>query len=633
MCGIFGFFLYSSPSDSESILKKMAASILHRGPDNTGIHYESGLGIGNNRLAIVDLASGNQPMFNEDRSMCIVYNGEIYNHQDIRKDLESKGHRYVSRSDTETVLHAFEEYGEHCLMKFNGMFAFAIWNARTRRLFVARDRLGIKPFYYATLAKSFVFGSEAKAVLSALESSPAPDWEAIHRYFCFGYVPSPQSPFKGVKKLPAGHYAWIDNNGIAIQSWWEPSYGLGEPVSFREAQDKVVELMQRAVELEMMSDVPVGIFLSGGLDSSTVALFANKRGQGKLQSYSIRFEESTHDESADARAVAEHLNLDHHEVTFTRSMVKEYLFKVAKTLDEPFGDSTVLPLLAVSEFARQNVKVVLTGWGGDEIFAGYPTYKAHLMARCFRGIIPISLVRGCLSSLANWLPVSDRYMSFEFKAKRFLKGMNLTPEIQHFVWMSYMDDMQIRCLLKPAILEEAGEDALYPVKRATTKLRADELISRIMHLDTSFFLEGNGLFQADRMTMAASLEARVPLLNNDLVEYVNALPARVKMPFGRPKELIRKAVNGLLPKQIVRKPKKGFGPPSAAWTREALSETLDQTFTRASVEENGIFVYDEIRRMLHEHRSRRADHGRSIWALLSFQLWYNNFIEKPTTAN
>lgn len=626
MCGIFGYYCTNERYFSESLLEKMAGEIVHRGPDHTGTYHEVGLGIGNNRLAIVDLATGNQPIPNENRTLWIVYNGEVYNHLVIRKELESKGHYFSTLSDTETVLHAFEEYGESCLNLLNGMFAFAVWDTRTKRLFLARDCLGIKPLYYSYSGHGFVFASEAKGVFAALPWRPEPDWGAIYRYFTFGYVPSPESPFKGIRKLPAAHYAWVDHEGLAIERWWKPSYGRGRADSVAQASMQLTNLMEKAVELEMMSDVPVGVFLSGGLDSSAVALFAGQMGKRPLHSFSIRFEESTHDESQDARMVAKYLGLRHHEIDFNHDVLTDYLFDVARVLDEPFGDSTVLPLLAVSRFAHQEVKVVLTGWGGDEILAGYPTYKAHRLARLFRRLVPGSGLKNCFSRMVDLLPVSDKYMSFEFKAKRFLKAMDQIPEYQHFTWMGYFEDEEKRRLLTPEILGQVDGDTLQPVRSAVETLEEDELISRIMHLDALFFLEGNGLFQADRMTMAASLEARVPLLNRDLVNYVNDLPSEIKMAGGKPKELLRLSLRDMLPERILNKRKKGFGPASAAWIRGPLSDTFDRLFARNAVQDCGIFVPDEIERLLQEHRHRKADHGRSLWALLSFQLWYNTFI-------
>lgn len=628
MCGIFGVVQFDGGNVSPEVIRDMSRSIIHRGPDHSGFYNEPGISLGMNRLSIVDLETGNQPIFNEKRDMVIVYNGEIYNYREIRDQLISKGHIFKTNSDTETVLHAFEEYGISCLDRFNGMFAFVVWDSKDKKLFIARDRLGIKPLYITTTEKGFAFASEAKALLGLL--SPAePDWPALYQYFSFGYVPSPQSPFARISKLPAGHYGLLKARDWNICPYWSPEYGMGPEIGLEEACTRVEALMEHAVEQELMSDVPVGIFLSGGLDSSAVALFAKRRSMKEIRSFALRFNEETHDESADARLVAEHLGLAHTEVLFTAAMLRQSLFDVSRVLDEPFGDSTVLPLLALSRVAREQVKVVLTGWGGDEIFAGYPTYQAHKLAAIYRKL-PRIVSAGLIPAMLNRLPVSDRYLSFEFKAKRFIKGMDLPPELQHVMWMGYLEDEAKHKLFSPAILEKIGIAPFDGVEQMVKDLKEHDIVSRVMHLDARYFLEGNGLFQADRITMAASLEARVPLLNIDLMSYVNSIPVSLKMNGGIPKGLLKKVLAPYLPERIINKPKKGFGPPSAAWIKNVFSDVFDGLFTREKVEAQGIFNHSETSRLIAEHRARRADHGRSLWALLSFQLWYDMYITKES---
>ncbi len=624
MCGIYGIFAPARDEIPLELADRMRDAILSRGPDHSGRHVEPGAIIGMNRLAIVDLQSGNQPIYNEDESLLIVFNGEIYNHLDLREQLQQKGHVFHTRADTETILHAFEEYGPACVEKFNGMFAFAVFDRRAKRLFLARDRLGIKPLYLAAWCGGLAFASEAKGLLPALDQI-RPDWTAINRFFSFGYVPSPDSPFLGIRKLPPGHYAWFDGATLKTTRYWQPEYGTGPRVDFQAAVEQVRELLSRAVRRELMSDVPVGIFLSGGLDSSGVAVFAKQHLTGPLHSYGLRFPEASHDESYDSRLVAQHLGITHHEVDFTEQERLSALIKVAQVLDEPFGDSTVLPLLVLSEFTHRDLKVVLTGWGGDEIFAGYPTYLAHRLARWYRRL-PSSVSQGLIPALVGLLPVSDGYMSLQFKAKRFVRGVDSSPEHQHFLWMEYFDEPGKQRLFKPEILDQVGEEALAPVHRIIDELPERDLVSRIMHLDALYFLEGNGLFQADRMTMAASLEARVPLLNLELLNYVNSLGLDVKMPGGRLKYLLRQVLLPYLPERILQKPKKGFGPPTAAWVRGPFAQVFERLFTRERLESQGIFSYQEVQRLMEEHQRRVADHGRNLWALLSFQLWYERFI-------
>ena len=630
MCGIYGILKPGNDEISTSIINLIGDAIHHRGPDHKGIHSEPGLALGNNRLSIVDVSGGNQPIFNEDGTLIIVYNGEIYNHVKIRNELEIKGHVFKTNSDTETVLHAFEEYGPECLGQFNGIFSFAIWNTRERSLFLARDPLGVKPLYFSYIEEGLAFASEAKALLGVLPGGARPNWTALFQFFSYGYVPGPESPFNGIRKFPAGHFAWVRNSKLEMNRYWKPELGMGKPVSMEKACDEVSRLLERSVGMELMGDVPVGVFLSGGLDSSAIAYYAQKCSSRKIKSFSLRFEESTHDESTDARLVAENLGLDHHELLFTRELLQQALDKTTEVLDEPFGDSTVLPLLALSDFAREHVKVVLTGWGGDEIFAGYPTYRAHQFSTLYRKL-PKILTKTLIPAIVNRLPVSDKYFSFEFKAKRFIRGMDISSELQHFIWMEYLGESEIRKLFRKEIIEQVQGDTLSPARQILEELSEPDLVSRIMHLDTLFFLEGNGLFEVDRMTMAASIEARVPMLNIDLLSYVNSLETKVKMPGGRLKDLLKKILSPHLPDRILNKPKKGFAPPSSIWLRGILSKKFDSVLSREKVESLGIFNYSEIKDMLQKHRDHKADFGRPLWALLSFQLWYDKFIN--TRAN
>lgn len=603
----------------------MAAALQHRGPDHTGLHQDSHALLGTCRLAIIDIASGNQPIYNKDKSLVIVFNGEIYNHRDLRARLEARGHIFHTRSDTEVILCAFEEYGPDCVTHLDGMFAFAVWNPRQRTLFLARDRLGIKPLYMAQPKGGFAFASEPRALLDSLGHPPRPDWMSLGHFFSLGYFPLEDCAFEGIGKFPAGHFGHVANGKLTTTRYWQPSYGQGAPLSLAEAAHRVSELSAKVVEKELESDVPVGVFLSGGLDSSLVALQAQRAGGGKIPSFSLGFEEDTHDESAAAGEIAEALGLEHHPFRLSRDMLRESLFTVATHMDEPFGDSTVLPLFVLSRLARDHVKVALTGWGGDELFGGYPTYKAHRLAALYRRL-PSLLSRRLVPSLVERLPVSDRYMSFEFKAKRFVKGMDHSPEEQHFLWMGYFGAEGISRLFRGEILDKMIHATPFPPAQVLEELHEEDLLDRIMHLDALTFLEGNGLFQADRMTMAASLEARVPLLNREMVDFVAALPAALKMHGGQLKAVLKEALRPHLPPHISRLPKKGFGPPSSAWLRGIFSDVLDSCFTQERVEESGLFTYMEVRRLIDEHRSRKADHGRKLWLLLSYQFWHDKFI-------
>ncbi len=627
MCGIFGIVRFDDGIIDSNFIRSMGLITSHRGPDHTGIFEDNHIAMGNNRLAIIDISAGNQPIFNENGNLIIVFNGEIYNHLDIRKELKAKGHSFKTFSDTETVLHAFEEYGADCLIKLNGMFAFAIWNKVERRLFLARDRLGIKPLYITDMKNGLAFSSESKALLPLLKGEVRPNWNSISRFFSFGYCPTPDSPFLGIKKFPQGSYGQISDKQYKTSKFWYPRYGRKNNVSYVDACDQLEDLLHKAINAELLSDVPVGIFLSGGIDSSAVAYFAKQCSNDLTHSFSIGFEEKTHDESEDAKLVAEHLGLSHHECLLNEKMLKEAFLELTEIMDEPFGDSTVLPLLILSKYARNFVKVVLTGWGGDEVFAGYPTYQAHLISRLYR-CLPNFLTNKLIPEIVNRLPVGEGYMSFDFKAKRFVKGIEVNSDLQHFEWMGYFEEQQKKSLFSKSIYEEITENALTPVRNYLPEIKEKDTISRILNLDSKFFLEGNGLFQADRITMAASLEARVPLLNIFLLDFVNDLPAKIKMRHGKLKSMLKDVMATHLPSRILSKPKKGFGPPSSAWTKGLFFEILTKQFCRDRVENIGVFNFDTIDRMLVEHKTNIADHGRNLWALLSFQLWYDRYILK-----
>jgi len=625
MCGIYGTIEWTAPSQwPPEKARGMKDSILPRGPDHNGEFIEPGIYLGMNRLAIIDLAGGNQPIFNENKEMLIIYNGELYNHDELQHDLTKQGHKFETHCDTEAILHAFEEYGPECLNKFNGMFSFVIYNRRTKTLFAARDRLGIKPLYYIREGSSFSFASEAKALLPML-GNPRPDWNAINRYFSLGYFPSPDSPFDGIAKLKPGTYLEISESHFEEHCYWRPEFGSNKNIAFDEAVETTKKILYSCIEKEMMSEVPLGLFLSGGLDSSAIAAYSKKITPGKLHSFGVSFQQKTHDESEDSRSVARHLGIEHHEVDFLDSDIRENLYKCAMTLDEPFGDSTILPLMKLSKAARELFTVVLTGWGGDEIFAGYPTYSAHNLGHIYR-LLPRWLGHNVIPYFVNKLPASDKYMSFDFKLKRFVRGIDMPAEFQHFAWMGYFEQKQLDNLFSNDTRKAMTQGLNPRLQKDIDQLTEKNLVDRILHLDNLYFLEGNGLFQADRITMANSLEARVPLLNNDLYDFVSELPAKLKMRNGKLKDVLRQAMLPELPKIILYKPKKGFGPPSSAWLKGAASGIFSQVFEEKKIRDMNVFNWDMIGKLMVEHSQSKADHGRCLWSLLSFQLWYERFI-------
>ena len=475
-----------------------------------------------------------------------------------------------------------------------GMFAFAIWDSHRRTLFLARDGFGIKPLYFCREKDLFAFASQPVSLLPVLKGGGV-DWKALAKYFLLGYLPFSDAAFQGMEKFPPGYYAILDESRFELRRYFQSTHGGSPEMQEDDLRQELEDRIREAVRRELLSDVPLGVFLSGGLDSSAVALYASQASGGALTSYSLSFAEKTHDESHDAAMVARELGLRHKTLSFSDDLLMKYFWRAAEHLDEPFADATVVPLLALSEFARQDVKVVLTGWGGDEVFAGYPTLKAHRLAETYRKLPPW-LRESLIPAIVRRLPVSDKYMSFDFKAKRFIKGMECPPEVQHLLWMSCFDFEELDRLFLPEVARELQSEAVAFASGLVSRDGDGDKYDRILRLDSKTFLEGNGLFQVDRMTMGASLEARVPLLNRDLACWVNALPALVKAPGGRPKELMRSVLRPHLPRRIIDKPKKGFGPPTSTWLRGSFAPVMQDILSPEALAAHGVFDVVYIRR-------------------------------------
>jgi asparagine synthase (glutamine-hydrolysing) len=613
MCGIFGCLnLGAAPL---ALLKRMAEAQRHRGPDHTGFHTEPETGLGTVRLSILDLSAGDQPIYSPDKRQAIVFNGQIYNHRELRRELPD--YPFRTASDTETLLAAFLRWGPECLPRLNGMFAFAVWDSQEKTLFLARDRFGVKPLYFMRKGEAFCFSSEVKGLLPVMDA-PRPDMSALGVYLQLGYVPSPLCAFEGVEKFPPGHFALWRDGEPRFTRWHQSAYGERRTPR-RQLLPELDFLLERAVHKEMLSDVPIGVLLSGGLDSSLVAAYAARRAP-EMESFALGFTEATHDEARDAQLAASHIGLRRHQTLRLHEGDLRALFtEIADNIDEPFADPTVLPLLAIARFARRKVKVVLTGWGGDEMFMGYPTLQAHRLASFYRWL-PGPLSRRLIPAIVAGLPVSDKYLSLEFKARRFLSGVWLPPERRHLAWMGYFDQAEAA-----ALLSAPGPDPDAFFRQILDELRAPDTLSRILELDARLFMEGNGLFQADRMSMLASLEARVPLLNPDVAEWANGLAWPRKMPHGRLKSLLKDLGKKYLPPRLLRKPKKGFGPPTSQWLRGPLKKAAEAVLAPERLEGHGLLRPGPVRALWAEHQERRADNGRKLWCLISLQLWRERY--------
>ncbi|MBE0467446.1 MAG: asparagine synthase (glutamine-hydrolyzing), partial [Candidatus Desulforudis sp.] len=557
MCGIAGYIgLSNDIVVDENIVRKMCGTLVHRGPDDEGVLVRGNIGLGMRRLSIIDLAGGGQPMGCETGDVQVVCNGEIYNFREIRERLEGKGHRWRTASDTECLVHLYEEYGVDCVHHINGMFAFCLWDSRTGTVLLARDRLGKKPLYYTVHDNRFIYGSELKALLQYPGIARELDPLALDLYLTYDYVPAPYCILKGFSKLEPGFRMIIRDGLIRREAYWNLSYEP-KPGRVRKAElvDELHDRLGEAVRKRLVADVPLGMFLSGGLDSGIVAALARKHVSGTLKTFSIGFEDRSFDESAYARRVAEVLETDHRERTFRTQDLLDLVPGLPGVLDEPMADPSVLPTYLLSRFTKERVTVALAGDGGDELFAGYPTYQAHVLADYYNRL-PRPLKWG-IEVAVGALPVSHANLSFDFKAKQFLKGTSLPLEIRNFVWKGGFSAEERRQLYTSDLrwLLQAY-DSFTPVQDLITVSDARNPLDRALYLDSKLYLQDDILVKVDRASMACSLEVRAPLLDYELVDWAARLPARFKMKGLTTKYLLKRLGDKLLPKQTVHRSKK-----------------------------------------------------------------------------
>ena len=617
MCGIAGQFLLDRKVQPAEI-RAMCDAIRHRGPDDEGFHIDANCGLGMRRLSIIDLSTGHQPMSNEDGTVWVVFNGEVYNYQDLRRDLISQGHQFKTNSDTETLVHLYEQEGVEGIRKLRGMFAYAIWDARRRSLLLVRDRFGKKPLYYSQTSGGIYFGSELKCLRAAgipLEI----DQEALRHYFQFTYVPDPWSPFQGIRKLAPGSWMRFEASGkVESGRYWEMPAAAEEAergLSEDGATKELARLFDESVRIRLIADVPLGAFLSGGIDSSSVvASMALQTGQ-PVKTFSIGFEESEFNELPFARLVAEQYKTDHHELIVRPDSV-DLVTKLIRHFDEPFGDSSAIPTYLVSEFAARYVKVVLTGDGGDELFAGYDSFRSIQRSRVLDHI-PLA-VRGAISLIAGALPYSAygknylRMISRATPLERYLDG-NLVPY--------YLREQ----LLRPEWMAPA--DLAYFTTTFSNFLLANgaSVMTQALYFEATAKLAGDMLVKVDRMSMANSLEVRCPMLDHPLAEFAARIPHAWKLRNGRGKDILINAVGGRLPSSLLNRPKQGFGVPIAKWFRTTLRDFLRDHLLSTTFLNRGIVSPEFLRHLIDEHESGRRNNYHYLWMLLMVELWFREF--------
>lgn len=625
MCGISGmvYFDQNRPVLLED-LKRMCDAIVHRGPDDEGFFIDRNAGLGMRRLSVIDLATGRQPISNEDGRVWIVFNGEIFNYAVLRKELEGKGHKFSTNTDTETIVHAYEEYGEGCVEKLNGMFAFAIWDGRHRKLFIARDRLGVKPLYYFFNDRFLLFGSELKALLEYKEVPRDVDFEALDSFLTMEYIPAPLSIFKGIRKLPPGYTLILQDRKVEIQQYWDLRFNrlTGREEDLGQA---LFDLLQDAVRIRLVSDVPLGAFLSGGIDSSTIVCMMSECMDRPVKTFSIGFDDPSYNELKYARVVAKRFGTDHQELTLKPDVV-HLVQDLVKYLDEPLADVSVFPTYLVSRLARQNVTVVLSGDGGDELFAGYEWYIADKIGRYYRRL-PAAMRDRWIPWAVDRIPPSAKKKGFTNKLKRFVEGALLSDSLQHFRWSIFMMEEAKNQLYSEDL--KRAVDGLDTSSRFTHYLdafrEADPLWQQ-QYADIKTYLVDDILVKVDRMSMANSLEARTPFLDYRVVEFAASLPSHLKLNGFRSKYLLKRSMASRLPAEIIHRKKEGFSIPMKNWLRQELRPLMEEYLSESRIRKEGLFNAPYIKKLKEEHLKGTANHAHRLWSLMVFEIWRDVYL-------
>jgi asparagine synthase (glutamine-hydrolysing) len=629
MCGIAGIVSTTGERIDAAAIHRMCEAIVHRGPDDEGLFVKDGTGLGMRRLSIIDIAGGHQPVFNEDRTICIVFNGEIYNFPSLREDLLKRGHTFSTHTDTEVIVHLYEDLGADCVSRLRGMFAFALYDERRCKLLVARDRLGKKPLHYALQSEGsrgtrFYFGSEIKSILTVAPQLSGVDRQALLQYMYFGYIPDPLTAFSAIKKLPPGHLLEFENGKIDVRQYWDlPQYGTHPPRSEEECLEEMEQRLSEAVRIRLISDVPLGALLSGGTDSSTVVALMARATSQPVKTFAIGFRDQDFNEAPYARMVAEKFGTDHREL-IVEPDVLETVQMLTSSLEEPFGDSSMLPTYYVSCLARKHVTVALSGDGGDEIFAGYDRYAVHLRRQAFERI-PNWARRFYREQIYPRLPSDMRGKKFSYNVslpwrERYVDGISFVPAFER--------DMPLLSDEFRAVLRETGDPAEVMYRyfnRAPTK----DPVSQMLYVDTKTYLAADILTKVDRMSMATSLEVRVPILDHEFVEWATSLPVEWKIRGGKQKYILRKLAERVgVPREVLYRPKKGFALPLVHWMKHELKELIMSVLLDAETLQRGYFDVRGVRQLLEEHFRGRRDHSGRIWRLLMFELWHRNYLEK-----
>jgi asparagine synthase (glutamine-hydrolysing) len=632
MCGIVGRYNFKSgrPVDA-GLTKAMADLIAHRGPDDAGVHVAGSVGLGNRRLAIVDLSpAGHQPMQYPGADIWITYNGEIYNFRELRAELEGHGHRFHSSTDTEVVLASYVQWGDAFVSRLRGMFAIAIWDGRSERLVLARDRVGKKPLYYTLDQDGVAFGSEAKSFLADPRFSARPCLPGLSEYLTFQYVPGPQTAFEGVSKLQPGHYLIADRDGVRTQRYWRLRYDQKSPLDEASAEEAVLAKLREAVRIRLISDVPLGAFLSGGIDSSAVVAFMAEQSSAPVKTFSIGFDEREYNELTYARLVAQKFGTDHHEFV-VRPDALSVLPQLAWCYSEPFGDSSAVPTYYLAKLTREHVTVALNGDGGDENFAGYPRYLANVLAARV-DILPKWVRHGIARlSVRSGMANGARPRSFRNRVVRFAEALDESPAHRYSRWVSHFRPPLKSELCTTEFMDAAGErDYARPIVAAYEEAQALDFIDETLSVDVETYLPEDLLVKMDIATMAHSLEGRSPFLDHEFMELCASLSSSLKLRGKTTKYLLKNALRGILPDPVLDRPKMGFGVPIDRWFRGELKSYASDLLLGSQATSRGYFNPSVVERLINEHASGIRSWHHQLWNLVMLELWHRAYVDRPT---
>ena len=633
MCGIIGIYKYhSSEPVNRQVLENATSVLHHRGPDEGGYFFDDkcGVGFGHRRLSIIDLSTGQQPLYNEDNSIALVCNGEIYNFPELYEKLTKAGHHFKTRSDNETIIHLYEMYGTKCVEHLNGMFAFALWDKNKQILFLARDRMGVKPLYYGVQNDSFYFSSELKGLLAIPEIKRELNLDALNTYLTFENVPSPHSIIKNIYKLEPGCLLTLQNKEINTYKYWD--LPLDSPklnISEEEAVEEFERLFIESVKKRLLSDVPVGVFLSGGIDSSLIAKIMADISPGKIRTFSIGFHEKSFDESKIAMRFAKELNSEHNQFLFDSKECLNLIPNMANLVDEPLSDASILPTYFLSNFASKQLKVCLGGDGGDELFAGYQIFPVHKLIGLY-DLLPREF-KNLLLSAANNIPPRETYLSFPFVLKQFLRGIGMSNEIRMFIWMGAYLESEKKQLLNPDIHAKTNTGTFEIITNHLKNKFLSTDADRMLYLISKIYLSDDVLVKVDRASMATSLEVRGPFLDYTIQDFVSQLPYDYKLNRLTSKYLLKKMAEKHIPKYIINRKKQGFAIPVTKWLKHELKDTLLNYTSKSYIEKQGLFQYDFVNRLVQNHLNETWDNKKLLWNLLVFQLWYEKY--KPSVGS